>query len=447
MSQLSAMLKRASGDIFTRSIHVPHEGLTPIGSHFYEPVVIGVQRHDATRRGTHYDLRIGLPDRSISFVIPGASLAGPPGQTATWIHQPDHIPAYATLSGRIPEGQYGAGPFTLVAQHPGVLHSNNDGTYDLYVHDKKIGDAKMTLKPRSGDPKQYFIVLRSLPTERFWQERGKYKDMSGDTPTTGYVASEKLDGAMMYATLTNRGITLTSRRRGVSGEPLVREHHVPWIRDAKVPKEYVGMTIAGELHHPKGFNVLSGILNSSPVNAIAKQRTEGKVQFAPWGIVNMPGASYADKMSILDDLVKQMNNPYITRPRSSDKPHELMAQIEREGGEGIVLARPTDTETAPMYRKKIWNPYVGKIVGYNQGRGGLVGSVGSLIVEDAAGRKVNVGSGQGLDDNLRRYMAQHWDEFEGKKIRVLARGATAQSLRQPLYGGLELDETPLDAWA
>jgi len=446
MSRLSYMLKRASDDIMLRSVHVPSENLTPIGSHYYEPVVIGVQRHDAERRGTHYDLRVGLPDRSISFVIPRPTLQGQAGQTATWIHQPDHVAAYATLSGVIPSGQYGAGPFTLVDKHPGVLHSNNDGSYDLYIHDKDIGDAKLTLKKNPSNAKQYFVVLRNLPRERVWQERGKYKDWQGDIPSSGYTASEKLDGAMMYATLNPNGITLTSRRRGVDGEPLVREHHVPWIRDAKIPKEYIGMTIAGELYHPKGFSTLSGILNSSPVKALERQRSEGKIQFAPWGIVGMPGVSYADKMAILDDLVGKLNNPYITRPRMSDNPQQLMAQIEREGGEGIVLARSTDTDDMPMYRKKIWHPYVGKIVGYNPGRGDLEGTVGSLIVEDATGKRVNVGSGKGLDDNLRRYMAEHWDEFQNRKIRVLARGSSGKSLRHPLYGGFELDETPLDDW-
>ncbi len=69
-----------------------------------------------------------------------------------------------------------------------------------------------------------------------------------------------------------------------------------------------------------------------------------------------------------------------------------------------------------------------------------------MIVEDATGKRVNVGSGKGLDDNLRRYMAEHWDEFQNRKIRVLARGSSGKSLRHPLYGGFELDETPLDDW-
>jgi len=448
MSSLSAMLKKADNpDIFQRAIHVPHEGLTPIGSHYYEPVVIGIQRHDALRRGTHYDLRIGLPDRSISFVVPGENLSGVPGTTATWIHQPDHVPEYATLSGNIPKGQYGAGPFHLVQKHPGVLHSNNNGTYDLYIHDKNIGNLKLTLKARTSDPKQYFVVMRNLPQERHWEERGKYKDWKGEVPEAGYIASEKLDGAMMYATLNRNGMTLTSRRRGTHGEPLIREHHVPWIRDAKIPPEYVGMTIAGELYHPKGFTTLSGILNSNPVRALETQRTEGKIMFAPWGIVGMPGATYGEKKAILDDLVKKMSNPYITRPRMSNAPRELLDTIQREGGEGVVLAREDDLGASPLYRHKLWNSYVGKVVGYNPGRGDLAGGVGSLIVEDAAGHRVNVGSGKGLDDNLRQYMMQHWPEFEGKKIRVMARGTTAQSLRHPLYGGLELDETPLETWA
>lgn len=444
----AALFKSGADDLFRRSVHVPNEDIKPIGQYDYHPVVIAIQQHDAQRRGQHYDLRIGLPDRSISFVIPYSSFPQQKGKGVGWIRMPDHVAEYANLArGTIPQGEYGAGRFHRVSKYSGTLKTHKDGSFDLFYYDKDKNYRRMHIKPPKQGTNVHYAFPRSVPEERYWQQRKKYKDLKdpGEADLSPYIASEKLDGAMVYAKITDKGITLTSRHKGKRGE-LHKEHHVPWVRDVRVPKRYHGMVLSGELVHPNGFMNAAAILNSLPDRAVAKQELIGRLRFYPHDVVGQQGMTYEEKLKLLENFVQDAKNDYIRMPRYSHDARKLLKKIQSEGGEGVVLAKPTDTDADPFQRVKLWESYIGEVVGYEKGSGKFKDGIGSLLVRDQHGRTVHVGSGKNMDHALRREILRNWNKYKGSKVRVLARGATENSLRQPLWGGFALEEQPLDVF-
>lgn len=64
-------------------------------------VPMNIQKHDAARAGTHYDLRIQDPDKPISYswAVPKASLPSEIGDKRLAIRQPDHRSSYMGYSG------------------------------------------------------------------------------------------------------------------------------------------------------------------------------------------------------------------------------------------------------------------------------------------------------------------------------------------------------------
>ena len=429
-------------DLSLRKTHVPDESLSSLGHHDYLPVTVTIQEHNAKKRGKHYDLRIITPDRAISFVIPYGDLKDVKAES--WIRMPDHVKEYGEWEGNIPEGEYGEGDVKVIQKYPGYITSPSDGVYDLSVGS---GDdiEKITFAPvRKGEEKFYFAVKRTLPLERHWEERKQYRPI-GNKDTSEMMASEKLDGAMVYAKLTDKGISLTSRRKSKkTGKELVREHHVPWIRDTKVPQEYQGLVLAGELTHPQGFSFVGPLMNSKPMRAVKKQGLVGKMRFYPHNILNeeLPAGEMVEK---IHEVVNSLGNNYINLPRYSSSPDELYEIVESEDGEGIVLFDPKETHPR-MYKKKNNQSYTAEVVGYEEGMGKFEGGVGSLIAKDRHGNIVHLGAGKGLTSDMRKEIAKNWSQYNGKNVRIVAAGSTGTSLRQPRFAGWDLEDRPLDSF-
>lgn len=112
---------------------------------------LAVQKHDAQRAGSHYDLRF-IPKGSRwahSFAVPKSRF--PTKKDHPFIlalEQPTHSKRYSTYTGEIPEGTYGAGKVDLISKEKiNVIKANAD----RLVFERKDGKQRFSLFRTDGN--------------------------------------------------------------------------------------------------------------------------------------------------------------------------------------------------------------------------------------------------------------------------------------------------------
>lgn len=103
--------------------------------------VFGVQRHDATRAGLHYDLRLERDGMLKSWSIPKGM---PTNKRHLAIATPDHKMSWLKFEGDIPEGDYGAGNVKLDSKSTYKTVSYKPKKWVFYVNSGKY-QGKYTL--------------------------------------------------------------------------------------------------------------------------------------------------------------------------------------------------------------------------------------------------------------------------------------------------------------
>jgi adenylate kinase family enzyme/GNAT superfamily N-acetyltransferase len=124
MEKLAAARRKefAPGIPMNRKIHKIPKVKNP------QPWTLAIQKHDANKAGTHFDLRLIPPkgNKAHSWAIPKAKLPKR-GVMQLAIQQPTHTKEYATtFSGKIPKGTYGAGKVTMHTNEPVTVLSAGD---------------------------------------------------------------------------------------------------------------------------------------------------------------------------------------------------------------------------------------------------------------------------------------------------------------------------------
>lgn len=304
---------------------------------------------------------------------------------------------------------------------------------------------------------QAWRVIKKKPLEYFHSERRPFSEHVPEHMWTdpNVVASDKKDGAHVIAQVNPGGLGIVSQRISVKGGLIPKEDHVPWLRDLKIPKEFHGMVLRGELYHPEQpFNVLSGILNSNPAKAVQAQQAMGKIKLAPFDIEKLPGGvsahgmPYEQKLELLERFAAAVKSPHIELPTyTTGNKRSFYEDIVRRGGEGVILTPlsavdlPGQPHTAhKMKRVQDWDL---KIVGFTPHSKRPDQEIGAVLVADRAGKTIaQVGTGLSLEQ--RRDMAANPQSYLGKLVKVRGMEATHESIRAPRFAGFTTDKDKPD---
>jgi len=405
-----------------------------------------IQEHNAKRAGKHYDIRIPDPKRKVAWSWATKKDIFKKKRVQLF-RQPDHTINYMDFEGEITDG-YGAGTVKTFWRGDVLVHPyKND-------HLRIITDKQTFVFAKQGN--NWYSNHAALASS-YWIERNKYTlNVPSDLEKNpDYHISIKVDGGNYISVLKDKNVSFISRRLSVDGKPVHQEDKVPHLKYMEVPKQYEGIVVRGELWHPGPKNkffgdssFLAGLLNSNPIKAIKGQLKYGKIRFAPFDILKIPGKkvdkwTYEQKLLFLKRMERDINNRYWKLPPEYVKSRKFptvlswIQWVKAKGGEGVVvknLKKIVDEDKWVKIKKK--NELVLKIVDFVEGKNRLAGNgIGTFVVADATGDIIGE-VGSGLTDEIRRDAYQNFRKYKGKKIEVKVMEITKnRRLRAPVFMG------------
>jgi bifunctional non-homologous end joining protein LigD len=416
-----------------------------------------VQEHIADKAGPHWDMRIVVGDRAISYVYGSSETKiknGEPfsvgrGRMSLLIKQPDHTAAYADFEGTIPSG-YGKGSVTKVVDEKILItKARNDELQFL------LGNQKITIftVPDGGvgpiHQSDGWAMNASVSTTAKTKPlpKGKYAVPHMDrilklVSSGNYVAQEKIDGSNFTMTISKDGQkNLVSHRISVTGDNIDRRFRIfdPGFYGTLPPDT----VLQGEVWHSKGPYMTAGMLNASPMESFLKQKAEGSLKWKAWDIARINGKDvshlpFKERRRILESVGIKYHIPVAKQYHVGNEKQlkTALADAMRNHGEGLVL-KHTDMlyggEKFPMVKVKPTIIKNARIVGFTEGEGKHQGRLGALTVISLDDHNQRAQVGTGFTDAEREYIWKHRKDFTNQVVEVELMQETETSLRAPRF--------------
>ena len=370
-----------------------------------------IQEHHA--RALHWDFRLERDGVLVSWALP-KGLPVDPTANHLAVHTEDHPIDYGGFEGDIPKGEYGGGHMSIW----------DDGTYDLikWRDDEVMVDlhgtrarGRYVLFPTSG---QKWMIHRMDPAAPDFEPMPSLIRPMLAAPAeltrsdNGWACEFKWDGVRAIVYVEGGRVRALTR----NDKDLVASF--PELRDIG---EFLGSRSAildGELvafdeRGRPNFGTLSHRLHVTGKSAIDRLAKESPVTFLAFDLLYIEGRSltarpYDERRGLLEKLNLQ-GSSFATPPTVTDRSAADVIAIAKERGlEGIVMKRRT-SPYSPGRRNNDWikikNFRTQEVVigGWTDGKAGLVGNLGALLLGiPAAGGLAFVGKvGTGLSDRDR----------------------------------------------
>lgn len=267
-----------------------------------------------------------------------------------------------------------------------------------------------------------------------------------DTPvpfdlTSDFLISEvKADGSryLLYIGFCpygrREGTTLLSKQESGDHKYVDKTDQVPHI--AKDYPELHGTIIDGEITSDT-LAKASGIMNSTPENALRKQKETGYLKYKVWDVLWFKGEDLRSKplsyrRQALQIVVSAMQNPHIEVVEWVTSDHKAhFDAVTARGGEGIVIKdirQPYGQGWSKM--KKVYDVSV-IISGWKPSvaHPGTMGSI-SLSVYDK-GELVEVASIGSIPVKLKEDMSRNFEAYKGRVVDIFAQEILKVSAENP----------------
>lgn len=380
---------------------------------------LAVQEHDAHRAGKHLDVRLVTGEDAHSWAVrrmPG------PGETVLAVQQPTHTAEYATWSGRIGEGEYGAGSVRLRRDGPiDVISSGPDKVVFNQYDGKRTEEYALV---RTGDKNWIFLNRSTVPGKYDFpraKESYKSRKFGPEVAEEEGILQPKVDGAHAMVVLqSGRRPRIFSYRTSKKGDVLEYTHKVPGFFHQRVPKGVGKVVLRAEIYlaDEKGGALdasrTAGILNAGILKARELQKGTGGLKVMPFDIVGMEDKPYSERLAKLKTIISGMSGlrepETATTLRAKRKlVHRIQSKKHPLTEEGVVLWQKNKpikakiVDDADVYVREV---FPGK--GKHKGRAG--GFTYSLTPEGPVVGKV----GTGFSDALRDELWKHRTELVGK---------------------------------
>lgn len=386
------------------------------------------QKHLADRARLHEDLRIGTPSGMFSWAVPKFLPTGDEKRLA--IRQPLHSWSYNDFQGRLKHG-YGKGTVSKMEQSPVVILKRSPSHVMFTRGDSK--DAPIyNLVQTSGKNWLLSIKKPDQPMEirRYTKEHFKSMPIEAvaQLVSRGASITPKIDGAGALAYLGPKGISVYSIRSDKNNLKPEYTDIIGNLRGAPVPEDLQGTTLRGELYGLRGNNIippqeLSGLLNSTLMNATNKRKAEGLQLMLAALAVHDKGVDQYDQQRV-NRIVERLNNPAILpmtayrNKNALDLLHSIMERRNKLTTEGVVVHQPgqrpikaKNVDDADVYVKDVF-----KADTKSDNRAG--GFSYSLSPGGPAVGRV----GTGFDYKTLRDMLRNPEAYIGRTARIKNRG-------------------------
>jgi hypothetical protein len=411
-----------------------------------------VQKHEAKRAGTHYDLRLGNPDTGIAHSWALRYLPSP-GEITLAVKQPDHTLNYMDYQGRIESG-YGTGDVKLHSRNTAEITDATDSKINFNVYDGK-NNLEYTLVKTLED--KYLLLNRTLKrSKEIPVKRPAYTEVKEDDVdmlNTDQLMSRKDDGAhALYILKGNSRLKVISPRIGQNQTGILDyTPRVSSVFQQRVPMSLDDTILRGEIfgidkrrEHSMDASQVAGILNAGVHKSRDKQEQLGPLLPTIFDVVkyrgqSMANAPYSEKLKILQRI--QQSLPQLQIPEYAVSPEDKIDLLTRmkmgkikESKEGVVLwdlvnpkAKPIKVKFRPDYDVYIRNIFMEE--GERQGLAG--GFAYSHTPEGPIVGRV----GTGFTHKLKKEMADTPDKFIGAaaKVEALGRYEDTGALRAPAF--------------
>ncbi|HZQ83077.1 MAG TPA: DNA ligase D [Gaiellaceae bacterium] len=357
-----------------------------------------VQRHDARR--LHYDFRLERNGALASWAVPkGVPLER--AAKALAVHVEDHPLEYASFSGEIPAGNYGAGTVEIWDHGTYELEEEKpNGELTFVLHGERL-QGRWTLVPAHLDGKeQNWLLIKRHDDDETPVTQGSYKPMLASLAESvphgeGWTYEVKFDGWRAIAYLHGGDCTLLSRNDKDLTERF-GEVAKALVKAVKTPNAVVD----GEITRidPSGRTSFSEL-----------QQGSGPLVYYAFDLLELDGRPLVDEplttrkqelRKLLDGRVKT-----VAYSESFDDGDALFEVAQEQGLEGLIAKRSDSTyksgrRTRDWLKIKTENNDEFVVVGYTRGSGRRANTFGSLVLAVNEGDELRyVGNvGTGFDD-------------------------------------------------
>lgn len=258
--------------------------------------------------------------------------------------------------------------------------------------------------------------------------------------STDWIAEPKLDGGRYMLYMDDDGkVNFFSRR---DFPRIDKAANVPHFAMRYPGLE--GTILDGEILRPNATKLgdTTGIMNSLPAKAIARQKVEGWLRYNVFDILAYKGQDVRTKplrerRVYLEAAVAEMANEHVVvvPQYTGEEKQELFDRIVRAGGEGTVLKNLGSSYGVNWVKNKKVADFSVIISGFKPGNGKYAGSLGAVAVSVYQdGKLVEVGFASGMTDAERDHIWKNQASYLGRVIDVTAQEVTQDGrLRHPRW--------------